>query len=291
MERFLKLIVFFIVALPLFAKAQSFYPVTNERKYILTGGTGSATYYGELSNPGTVIKYQPNLNVGIMKYFNENIWARAEMNWFMLQGSDVNANETGRKLRAMSFHSSCEELSVVGGINLYGTGRTYIRRPTINIYAFGGIGLLHFNPKADYKGKSYALEPLHTEGVSYSRVVPVIPYGLGFRLKTSPNVNIVIEAGYRKTFTDYLDDVSTKYIATSSSFSDAQNFFINPNPSNGFQAGSKRGDPSHTDSYFLLNAKVEYYLPFSGPDPYTSKGRIKKRTKFRYNKRGGIKRY
>jgi hypothetical protein len=291
MKRFQIIIVFFILSLPVFVRSQSFYPVTKERKYILTGGTGSATYYGELTNPGTVIKYQPNFNVGIMKYFGENISVRVEMNWFMLQGSDVRANEAGRKLRALSFHSSCEELSATGAINLYGTGRTYFRRPTINIYAFGGIGLLHFNPKADYNGKSYALEPMHTEGKSYSRVVPVIPYGLGFRLKTSPSTNIVIEAGYRKTFTDYLDDVSSKYIATSPSYSDAKNFFINPNPSNKFQAGSKRGDPSHNDSYFLLNAKIEYYLPYGGPDPYTSKGRLKKRTKFRYNKRGGIRRY
>lgn len=290
MKRFFAFVVYLIFSTP-FLGAQSFYPVTYQRKYILTGGTGSATYYGELSNPGTLIKYQPNLNIGLVRYINQNIWVRAEMNWFMLQGSDVSANEAGRKLRALSFHSSCEELSAIGAVNLYGTGRNYVRRPSINIYAFVGLGILHFNPKADYKGKSYALEPMHTEGVSYSRVVPVIPYGLGFRLRTGPNTNIVIEGGYRKTFTDYLDDVSSKYIATSSSYSDAKNFFINPNPSNGFTAGSKRGDPSHNDSYFLLNAKIEYYLPYFGPDPYTSKGRLKQRTKFKYNKRGGIRKY
>jgi hypothetical protein len=170
----------------------------------------------------------------------------------------------------------------------------------INIYGFGGIGLLYFNPTATYKGKSYSLEPLHTEGVSYSRVVPVIPFGLGVRLKTGPNTNIVFEGGYRKTFTDYLDDVSSKY--TAASLDPVTAYFQNPNnptynPAatgdvNNYTAGSKRGNPSSMDSYFLLNLKVEYYLPLN-PSGRRGNGLIsgsKRKSNYRYNKRGGIKR-
>ncbi len=301
MRDIIKLVLISLVGLlPEYTAAQSFFAVRRERALILTAGTGSSTYYGELSNPGTLVKFQPNVNVGIQTYVSPRINLRAELNWFVLQGSDAQANNIGRKLRDLSFRSSCFELSATGAINLFSNGNRYYRRPSVNIYAFTGIGLLYFNPKADYKGKSYALEPLHTEGVSYSRVVPVIPIGLGFRIKTGPNTNIVFEGGYRKTFTDYLDDVSNKYTAPSSNpivayFQNPNNPAYNPaatGDTNNFNAGSKRGNPSKTDSYFLLNVKIEYYLPFdSGRKKGNGLfGNKRRKANYRYNKRGGVKR-
>ena len=286
---------------PELSQAQSFFTIKRQRNLILTGGTGSSTYYGELTNPGTYIKYQPNFNVGIQKYYTPRIYLRAELNWFELKGSDSQANEISRLNRGLSFRSSCFELSGIGAISLYANGNRYYRRPLINIYGFAGLGLLYFNPKADYKGKAYALEPLHTEGKSYSRVVPVIPFGLGVRLKTGPNTNLVLEGGYRKTFTDYLDDVSTKYIPKTNDLT--RDYFLNPNNvtynpdatgnTNVYKEGSIRGNPNKMDSYFLLNVKVEYYLPISQKSRRGGNGLIyggKRNSMYRYNKRGGLKR-
>jgi len=287
---------------PQFSTAQSFFAVRHQRYLMLTAGTGSSTYYGELSNPGTMLKLQPNLNVGLQMYVTPRISVRTELNWFQLKGSDAEANDQGRKVRGLSFLSNCFELNATGAINLFANGNRYYRRPTLNIYGFGGIGLLYFNPTAKLNGTSYSLAPLHTEGVSYSRVVPVIPLGLGVRLKTGPNMNIVFEGGYRKTFTDYLDDVSTVYAAPSSDPITA--YFQNPNnpnyntlttipagEGNDFSAGSKRGNPGATDSYFLLNVKVEYYLPINTSGRRGNGLLNKKRSStYRYNKRGGMKR-
>ncbi len=292
-----------LIVVPEISRAQSFFAIRKERSLILTVGTGSSTYYGELSNPGTLVKFQPNFNAGLQLYVTPRISVRTELNWFVLAGSDAQASDIGRKVRGLSFRSSCFELSATGAFNLYGNGNRYYRRPAINIYAFTGIGILYFNPKADYKGKSYALEPLHTEGVSYSRIVPVIPMGLGIRLKAGPNTNIVLEGGYRKTFTDYLDDVSTKYTAPSSNpvvayFQNPNNPTYNPaatgSDTNNFTAGFKRGNPSRTDSYFLLNVKIEYYLPYGTGSGSKRGGGFfggsKNKSQYRYNKRGGIKR-
>jgi len=288
---------------PDFSQAQSFFAVRHQRSLMLTAGTGSSTYYGELSNPGTLLKLQPNLNVGLQIYVTPRISVRTELNWFQLKGSDAEANDAGRKSRGLSFLSNCFEISGTGAINLFANGNRYYRRPTLNIYGFAGIGLLYFNPTAKLNGTSYSLEPLKTEGVTYSRVVPVIPFGLGVRLKVGPNTNIVFEGGYRKTFTDYLDDVSAKYTAPSSDPVTA--YFQNPNnPAyntlttipvgevNNFTAGYKRGNPSATDSYFLLNVKIEYYLPIntSGRRGNGLISRKKRSSTYRYNKRGGIKR-
>ncbi len=286
-----------LILWPELSQSQSFFAIRRERSLILTAGTGSSTYYGELSNPGSLIKLQPNFNVGLQAFVSPIISVRTEVNWFVLQGSDAQANDEGRKARGLSFTSSCFELSATGAVSLYANGNRYYRRPAINIYGFTGIGVLYFNPKADYKGKSYALEPLHTEGVSYSRVVPVIPIGLGIRLKVGPNTNLVFEGGYRKTFTDYLDDVSNKYTAPSSNpitayFQNPNNPLYNPaatGNTNTYTVGYKRGNPNSADSYFLLNAKIEYYLPFSSSK--RGSGLISKRkSNYRYNKRGGMKR-
>jgi hypothetical protein len=292
------------ILLPEFVQAQSFYAIRHQRSLMLTAGTGTSTYYGELTNPGTLLKAQPNLNVGLQIYVTPQISVRTELNWFQLKGSDADANEPSRKIRGLSFLSNCFEISGIGAFNLFANGNRYYRRPTLNVYAFTGFGLLYFNPTAKLDGKSYSLEPLKTEGVSYSRVAPVIPIGLGVRLKTGPNTNIVFEGGYRKTFTDYLDDVSTKY-ADPNSFTDPiARYFANPNnpayntlttipPTevNNYTTGAKRGNPSATDSYFLLNVKVEYYLPLqSGGRRSGLVGTRKTKSTYRYNKRGGMKR-
>lgn len=303
MKGFLPLVWGLLLLWPEFSQSQSFFSIRRQRSLMLTAGTGSSTYYGELSNPGTFLKLQPNLNVGLQIYATPRISVRGELNWFQLKGSDAEANDQGRKARGLSFLSNCFELSGTGAINLFANGNRYYRRPMFNVYGFAGVGLLYYNPTAKLNGKSYSLEPLHTEGVSYSRIGIVIPFGLGVRLKTGPNTNIVFEGGYRKTFTDYLDDVSNKYVAASSDQITA--YFQNPNnPAyntltpiaagevNNYTAGSKRGNPSATDSYFLLNVKVEYYLPMSSSGK-RGNGLIsnkKRKSNYRYNRRGGIKR-
>ncbi|MBS1487355.1 MAG: outer membrane beta-barrel protein [Bacteroidetes bacterium] len=303
MKRQKYLLLLSLLALSGLASAQSFYAVRRERTLMVTAGTGSATYYGELSNPGSVFTLQPNLNVGLQGFVTPRINIRAEMNWFRLSGSDAQASSQARKARGLSFHTNCFELTTIGAINLFANGNRYYRRQQINFYGFAGIGLLYFNPQAELNGKTYNLEPLHTEGVSYSRVVPVIPFGLGMRLKMGPNTNIVIEGGYRKTFTDYLDDVSSKYIAPTSD--PIRNYFINPNnpayntltsippgEQNNYNAGSKRGDPTHFDSYFLLNIKVEYYLPMR--EGYSRGNGLlfgkKRSSMYRYKRSGGLRR-
>ncbi|MBI1767919.1 MAG: hypothetical protein HY015_06760 [Bacteroidetes bacterium] len=295
---------FLLLIIPYLASAQSFFAIRQERRLILTAGTGTATYFGELSNPGTILNFQPNLNVGLQMYLSPIVSVRSELNWFVLHGDDKLASEASRKARGLSFRSNCFEISGIGEVSLFANGNRYYRRPTINFYGFGGIGLLYFNPVDDYNGKAYSLEPLQTEGVSYSRVTPVIPFGLGLRLKVSPNLNLAIEGGYRKTFTDYLDDVSTRY-ADPNSFSDPiAKYFANPNslaynPSatgnlNNYTTGSKRGNSNLKDSYFLLNAKIEYYLPFTAKSGRRGNGLLNrsrhKSSTYRYNKRGGVKR-
>jgi hypothetical protein len=45
----------------------------------------------------------------------------------------------------------------------------------------------------------------------YSLTQAALPFGGGVKLALSENIRLRFEIGFRKTFTDYLDDVSTTY--------------------------------------------------------------------------------
>jgi Domain of unknown function (DUF6089) len=282
-----------LVSCSFLAESQSFYAARRERSLILSGGVGTSTYFGDLANTTNYINAEPNINAGLQYFITNRIGARVELNWFTLEGDDKNADGGGRESRNLSFQSSNFELSAVAIVNLFQNGNRYYRRPGLNIYGFAGIGLTYFNPKAKdpLTGESVALQPLKTEGVSYSLVTPSIPFGLGVRLKVTPQFNLSIEGGWRKLFTDYLDDVSTTYPGASS-FSDplAARMSDRRAGSTG-PAGGIRGNPKSDDAYMMVNVKLEYYLPVDlsrrGNGLKYSK---KRKANYRYNKKGGVRR-
>jgi hypothetical protein len=256
------------------ADAQSFYSVRRNRSLIFIAGTGTSTYFGELKNDGDYMDAKPNLNVGLQYYFYPRLSARVEANWFQLSGDDALADDSfnGRKGRNLSFVSNNYEITASGMINLFPNATRYYQRPTFNVYGFAGIGFLYMNPKArNANGDKVALQPLMTEGVKYSRFQPVIPYGLGIRLKLGPFFNAAIEGGYRMIFTDYLDDVSTVH-PDKTGWSQERIEMSDRRPElglNPYPVGARRGNPDTNDGYFLANLKIEYYLPstFALGDP------------------------
>ena len=94
------------------------------------------------------------------------------------------------------------------------------RHKTRNSYVYFsvGVGVFWFNPKALYGGTWYELQKLGTEGQGlpngakkYSRISISIPMVIGVRFIVGKKMTIGLEYNFRKTFTDYIDDVSTTY--------------------------------------------------------------------------------
>lgn len=246
------------------AYAQSFYAVRRERSIIGSIGTGVSSYYGDLKDEKRSIDPKPTINAGLQFFLTERIALRAELTWFQLTGDDSNSDDPYRVKRNLSFTANNFELSATGAINLMPNGVRFYQRSVFNAYFFAGVGLLYSNPKAELDGKKYALQPLQTEGVSYSRIQPVIPYGFGARVMLTPFFNLAIEGSYRTTFTDYLDDVSTVHPDKTSWTDPVRIALSDRSPELGegpYEAGKRRGDASNNDSYFLLTAKLEYYIP------------------------------
>jgi hypothetical protein len=153
-------------------------------------------------------------------------------------------------------------------------------------YGVLGLGMFHFNPQGSYRspnGDTYwvDLQPLHTEGEgfseypdrkSYKLTQMNIPMGVGIKYFFSENVNISFEIIHRKTFTDYIDDVSTKYIDPSLFYAHlsatqapiaaamANKSPLANTPNSGYLPGNKRGDPTNNDAYFTAGFKLGFRI-------------------------------
>jgi hypothetical protein len=240
------------------AFSQSFYAIRKERSVIGYAGIGTANYFGELTRPNKFIdppKY--SINVGLEHFLTNRISARAEATWFQISGTDVGIES--HAARNLSFVSNNIEANLSGTVNLFPMGRRFYQRPAINFYAFAGIGFVYINPKTEYNGEMVALQPLQTEGVKYSKIQPIIPFGAGVKFKVGPFFNVAVEGGIRKTFTDYLDDVSRHdYPDPATLSSDLARALSNRSTG----PVALRGVPETKDWYLLATAKLQYYLPY-----------------------------
>jgi len=267
-----RLLLIFITVGYFSADGQTFYNFRRNRNFIATVGSGIAAYKGELVNPGEIGKIKLNIVMGVEYFFADRFSARGELTYFRISGNDSNADDD-RVERNLSFFSDNLELSFTGTVNMIPIGTRFYQRPKFNMYAFGGVGALYMNPKTTYEGKTYALQPLQTENVKYSRIQPVIPVGLGIKYMVNPFFNVAVEGGYRITFTDYLDDISSKRYTDPSllksdlarTLSDRRQERIDnlglDQTAPAFNKGV-RGNPDTNDGYFVINVKVQYYLPY-----------------------------
>ncbi|MDC0644370.1 hypothetical protein OAP32_02215 [Crocinitomicaceae bacterium] len=182
---------------------------------------------------------------------------------FNLKGDDQYSEEPSRNARNLHFKSFAIELQqrlefIFAAKEQFGStynlpGQYSKKSRSQQYYIFGGLGLCYFNPRArDENGEWTSLRPLRTEGQdkTYSPLTLTMPLGIGFRLGVSKMWRVGIELAYVKTFTDYMDDVSTNY-ADPSTMSQVSQYFSNPDSP--YLPGDKRGDPNQKDAYYHMN--------------------------------------
>lgn len=78
-------------------------------------------------------------------------------------------------------------------------------------YVATGIGAGFFMNQATYKGTTYKLYDLHTEGVKYNQVFLSFPMEFGLKWRLAKAWTLAVHTTYIPTSTDYLDDVSGVY--------------------------------------------------------------------------------
>ncbi|WP_114782216.1 DUF6089 family protein [Botryobacter ruber] len=230
------------------AEAQRF---TRRQKYNSVGvSVNASNYFGDITPQPDFTSLasnatRPSVGINFTRRLHPRVSGRVGFMWARIAGDDAKsasqneAENFGRYRRNLSFRNDVKELSAVAIVDLFENRRSPRLRPDFVPYAFAGVALLHHNPKAYYEngdhGRAvggiadefdiptgwYALQPLGTEGQytnadgapdPYKRVQIAIPFGLGVRYKLGRFWDLSLEVGWRKTFTDYLDDVSTAYV-------------------------------------------------------------------------------
>lgn len=263
----------------------------NRYKYELLGGIGPTNFLGELGGAnriGTHFIRDFDLNatrfclMGGLRYKDHPYFGfKAMLCYAMVSGNDAFTMDKFRRNRNLSFRSPLLELTLQGEFyfltekskNLYkisGVNKKK-RKKHVTAYLFAGIGAFYYSPKAKYKGDWYNLRKLHTEGQGlsggpkqYSAFSLCIPIGVGMRYSISKKWSVGAEISVRKTFTDYIDDVSTNYYDKAKlTAAYGPNSAALSDPSLGEIPGAtlpsfQRGEPKYKDAYMFLTFTVGY---------------------------------
>lgn len=133
------------------------------------------------------------------------------LNLGKIEGEDGVTND--KASRMLNFRTNITELALKANLNLFRLGDS--RRTQVVPYLMGGAGVFRFQPEANFDGNWIELQPLGTEGqgaegyeAPYSLTDFAVLAGGGIKFIFKERFTIGLELGGRKTFTDYLDDVS-----------------------------------------------------------------------------------
>jgi len=239
------------------------------QKWEIGGFVGGSNYTGDLAR--NFVIGETNLSVGAFGRYNFNeYWSyKFGFNYGKISGGDHNFKEY--QTRNLSFFSNVFELDnrIEFNFRRFGVGVLSTRS---SAFVFTGLNVFYFNPKAEYNGTVFKLQPLGTEGQtiddnkSYLRVNLSVPLGMGYKYSLSENWVLGAELGFRMTFTDYLDDVSGTYpdfnelqnkegsmaVVLSDRSAEVQPFERKA------EAGEWRGNPELKDWYVIAGITLTY---------------------------------
>jgi hypothetical protein len=185
-------------------RAQAFYGG------VLTGGTN---YQGDLQDKGFNSRDIRVFGGASVHYETKRFLSfTADLTIGHLSGRDRFQN----KSRNLSFNTSLYELGFYGRANLLN-----LRRLPIVPYVATGFTVFHVNPyTTDASGSRVELYPLRLEGQGLNayqerkmqrKVNIAVPISGGLEFMVTERLRVDMEVTLRKTFTDYIDDVSHNY--------------------------------------------------------------------------------
>ena len=234
------------------------------------GIMGGGSYYLGDINKKHFDYMMPSGGIVVRKNIDRRIVVKGELLLGYIRADDSrNEKDTANFNRNLHFRSPIYELSGQVEFNFlpYETGNSlYPFTP----FVFAGISLFRFNPQAEANsGEWVALQPLVTEGQGttsfqdrkkYALTQFSIPMGGGFKIAVNKTFNIILEYGIRKTFTDYLDDVSTTYTGGNLMVSHLANEMSDRSLDGTKAIGEQRGNSKNNDWYTFTGITLSFKI-------------------------------
>lgn len=231
---------------------------------------GGAGYVGDLNQRALIKPSGIAAGAFFQRNLNPYLSVKINYDYGVISAADSTSSSQQFRDRNLSFRTTLNELSLMGEFNFMKyTPGALDGRHRFTPYIYLGGGVVKYNPQADYKGQTYNLRPLKTEGESkpYASMAMVFPYGAGVKYNITGSWNLMFNAGYRYTRTDYLDDVSGAYPnpsvfssspnpAASKALSDRSGEFFGSTVIG--KAGTQRGDLRKYDSYLFIGFTLSF---------------------------------
>lgn len=241
----------------------AFIPVaTGAQNLYVSTRLGGANYQGDLK-AGSISFSGVRLlgSLGARYDFTDHITARSYFTFTSLRADDKNGTASMQS-RNLNFSTKILDWELTGQYSLFSFNEKWWTP-----YVFAGIGLYHFKPYTqDVNGGKVFLQPLSTEGQGfipgakeYKLTQFSIPLGIGAEYSLNEDMRLGVEIGYRKLFTDYLDDVSKDYVDEGALLAARGQIAVDlawradeksgaPYP----LAGTTRGNPDSKDAYYYI---------------------------------------
>jgi hypothetical protein len=241
---------------------------------------GITNYKGDLDDDFSIKFTRPGFGLNLIYNFHPHLRARIGYFQGWIGAADSVSIDKFRKWRNLHFRSHLTEFHLLFIYEFYAHPRLYRFRPKFSPLIFAGVAVFNFDPKAKASdGKWYRLQPLGTEGQflndptrtypkPYALTQVSIPMGIGARWALSRQWDLWFEVGLRKTFTDYLDDVSDRYPPPdlmlaqmgpiAAELSDRSGY--RAQGSSGYEANDIRGFVNQKDWYIYTGISVSYLI-------------------------------
>lgn len=245
----------------------------NDRSFSLGVLGGISSYQGDLQPNSLSFKQSGKwFSLWLRKPVSPHIAIRSGISFGNIKAADA-LNRDYLKVRNLSFYSTVKEAFAELEFELMRFDRN-----RFSPYLQGGIAVFHFNPYTiDAGGAKVYLQPLSTEGQGlpgypnrrpYKLYQPALTFGGGIRYAVSPNLIIKLQASQRKTFTDYLDDVSSSFVDESTLLAYKGPKAVElayrgdelPNGLGYPKEGEQRGTPTEMDWFYFAGVAVEIKL-------------------------------
>jgi hypothetical protein len=185
------------------------------------GFMGGGSYYiGDLNQKKHFIYSKPAGGLIVRYNLSTRHSMRFTASYGQVYGQDAVSDQSYQQNRNLSFSSSIIEIAAGFELDLLKYRINDMKYP-ISPYFFYEIAYFRMNPIVkDDSGNDISLQELGTEGQGtylnskkqYVLNQISIPLGIGIKFNLKKRVAVSFEYGIRKTFTDYLDDVSGLYV-------------------------------------------------------------------------------
>lgn len=181
-----------------------------------------------------------------------------------ISGNDNNFDH--QRVRNLNFTTALTEFSGIVEFNFKKFG-VDVNEKRHSPYVFLGLAFTQYIPTATYNNIRFELRNVRTEDVQYGLFTVAIPMGIGYKWQFAKHAAFNWNLGFRRSYSDYLDDVSGVYPNNFAEIQRQKGFNLatatDPSAANNAgipisERGYRRGNADFTDWYVVSTVSISW---------------------------------